>query len=833
MSEGNLRSAAHRRILIALTHGPATVTDLAQRLTMQMPHASLACRQLRAADLVVRDESGGLRNAPMYLSQQGLVRLNQDALAKLKRHAEQLRRTPRNILLHADESNVLFGYIKPPPAALVFVPEATVSKGAHSSGSQGGTWVLTQPETIEWYALDTLTPTTPPEESVEGTLAEFDATTIKIGLVRGEVFERSANASLVEGQFFDDDDAMAAEPPVRLTQGPVPLGTVMSTDLTYAPAAGLVLQLPNAIDRSLALAALGQEAVVISDQNASRKRRLPYAILRPWLTLRHARMSVEKRGTLLMSLRSDLQQGTVTPSLLRDLLVDFGTVDWMDDEPLPAMIDSYGMSVRGMTAVVLHVLENDMNTFVVDWPFEEVDLLLQQRVLDHPRCRAWLGRYVMANSSPLVQRTTVFPTSRLGVVSVQVDRSTSLVVQLGSAKTAATRVSEFSAHPSTAFELLHAKAGNVRFSAPPLPGEAGQRMSRALSLFPTGDEALANQWERKDALSSWIASPPSFRPSRWVRLHDRLPDGWGELMSVDEAPLLSIPAIMGRSSPMWRRQAIQRIVHAAALDPTLVMAFAAALDQGEGHHLQAAALLCILDRTDERQRPLFQRAQATWFGNPVCEVEVLEHVFPNHLAGQDDEALLDQWVTAGLAHGKNTTFRWWALACQIDRDAEPWLPETQRRLMEHLPEDWWQPFAAGWLVTQLNSSVGREWLGQHDVCWPVQLGRNSEELGGLPGRNRPHGGLQLSSNDLIGVKLLTEGNGQRALDDVYEMVFARENGISPPVTLTHPLAGWLARPVATWPRFGEEVISMGDERIGRLLYSRSFAYRQGISSTMD
>jgi hypothetical protein len=42
---------------------------------------------------------------------------------------------------------------------------------------------------------------------------------------------------------------------------------------------------------------------------------------------------------------------------------------------------------------------------------------------------------------------------------------------------------------------------------------------------------------------------------------------------------------------------------------------------------------------------------------------------------------------------------------------------------------------------------------------------------------------------------------------------------------THPLVGWLARPVEAWPRIGLEALQRGNEEVGALLYARSFAHR--------
>ncbi len=138
MSSRSIRSVAHRKILSWLRGGPSTVSELANQFGMRMPHASLACRQLRDAGLITRDETGGLRNAPMFLSQLGVQRLTEDSVAKMMQYAEELRAHRQPMVLHADENNVLVAYTESPESSLIFIPDPVLSDHEKSSGNTGG-----------------------------------------------------------------------------------------------------------------------------------------------------------------------------------------------------------------------------------------------------------------------------------------------------------------------------------------------------------------------------------------------------------------------------------------------------------------------------------------------------------------------------------------------------------------------------------------------------------------------------------------------------------------------------------------------------------------------
>ena len=75
MSKGRIRSNYQRRVLNWLLDGGGTVSQIATALALQMPHASLALRQLRERGDVGRDDEAGIRGADHFITDQGRLRL--------------------------------------------------------------------------------------------------------------------------------------------------------------------------------------------------------------------------------------------------------------------------------------------------------------------------------------------------------------------------------------------------------------------------------------------------------------------------------------------------------------------------------------------------------------------------------------------------------------------------------------------------------------------------------------------------------------------------------------------------------------------------------------
>ena len=142
MSKGRIRSNYQRRVLNWLLDGGGTVSDVAGALTLQMPHASLALRQLRERGDVLREDQTGIRGALHFITQQGRLRLELDALARLKDAPLNAPPLADGILLGHDGQHVLLGYVKPLLSELIYLPQqgvqATMTPGNDSNGNKGG-----------------------------------------------------------------------------------------------------------------------------------------------------------------------------------------------------------------------------------------------------------------------------------------------------------------------------------------------------------------------------------------------------------------------------------------------------------------------------------------------------------------------------------------------------------------------------------------------------------------------------------------------------------------------------------------------------------------------
>ena len=828
MKHRTIRSTAQRQILVWLRHGPSTVSDIARQFSMRMPHASLACRQLREAGLVTRDERGGLRNAPIYLSQLGHDRLEEDALGKMQQYAEDLSASRHPMVLHADEANVLLAYMEPPESSFVFVGERAGEGSTSSSGNLGGAWVLAPRHAVKWYTLNDATASSPPAPREASTLAAFESAQQRVGLVRGVVLEQRGHRGLVEGQSFTMEASRELEVPSLLSPGQIEIGTVPGLNGGYAPSNGLLAHLRSAAHRKLLIGNVVPGAIALSDGPVSSPVPLSFSVLLHWLELKHPRMATARRNEHYLALVMDLETnvGQDVSPLMRSLLLEFGEQQWTHEPLRPGWFNTHGVAERAVLAVLHHVMEDGRIPFVVDWAFEQPGAPVLSRWLTHPACRAVLTRH--GNLPESKGSALLVDGQDLGTVDVELSRSVKfdLNLHLDEGETIPSR-QRLEAVPRNAEELLAASVGHPQsvFSSTSPDGLAGQRLTEALHLFPTGDEGKANALESTDALAAWVASPPTHRPARWIRLRDRLPDGWVELMPVHDVPLAHLPLALASGGRSWRRQALRRIHAEAAHDITTVLRWRQHLKQGKEHRFAVATcMLCSLNPSLSDHVALFEDASRVWFEAPMSEHEVLECLFGPSTTGHDED-LLQRWIDRSMLQPKGSMLRAWAIGLGIAQRKEPWLPETQRALMEVLPSTWWSPFAQTWLTAQLASQTGRTWLADFKCSWPALLARGSGERSHFPGHAGEHPGFTLDSTSLLPVQLLPEGAGKVALTDVYAMVYALEQGAPVPVLSTHPSAGWLVRPVDQWPVFGRDVMAVGDPDIGEVLFTRSFHAR--------
>jgi hypothetical protein len=482
--------------MLWLSQGPSTVSEIAQQFNMRMPHASLACRQLRSTGDVYRDDAGGIRNALLYLTQAGIERIEEDGLAKVKLHINSIPFGKEGIILQSDDQHVLVGYVQPPKSPLSFIPNAVNSRSESSNGNAGGAWIICQHRNLRWYDLATLTPTEAPLSAGSGTLDDFSAGPTKIGIVRGALLERTEASNVLEGQWFSTSESGLI--PSSLLQGNAVLGTVEGTKHGYAPPQGAHADLPSSLDRTLVFNAIGPGCLVLSEQNHDGLRNLPYEVLRSWLRLRHPRMSTSKLNERYEEMKSQFNSGLdgLPLPLRRDLIGDFGKVQWADFDLDEGELDLYGVSPAGLGALCEYVLSHASTPFVIEWPFPHPEQSLLERILTHPMCKMLVTRHL---DGIMLPNATVHITDSpvLAQLRVHLNRSTILPLDLESKPESPHQHQSLELYPLQAEELIAAnetkELNPLHFTRIISDTDEAKAMMNALEAYPAGNEKMANE----------------------------------------------------------------------------------------------------------------------------------------------------------------------------------------------------------------------------------------------------------------------------------------------------------------------------------------------------
>jgi hypothetical protein len=348
----------------------------------------------------------------------------------------------------------------------------------------------------------------------------------------------------------------------------------------------------------------------------------------------------------------------------------------------------------------------------------------------------------------------------------------------------------------------------------------------ALSLHPDGDEAWANQNEASSPLASWIATPERERSSRWIRLRNVLPPGWADLLPVDSCETSTLIQAMPFGSPLWTLNALEKVRQRFTHNVESILRYEHFLEQDGLSEWMAAGILLTSQHLTEEFHPMIERSCELWLRHPHHDEQVLEAMFPlGSPLNEANQACLSMCLKAGHNQPKSAVLSMWSNAFVMLESNDAIQPEFLRTLMALLPHSWWTAWAGDWLQIQLSSSSGRRWLRDQDIAWPALLARPPGERGGLPGMPTVHPAGRLVVEDVLQIHLVDEGPGKAALLDLHDMLATQKRNEPVHYGRLHPLVGWLARPVESWPSMNLEVLSQGHEEVGALLYARWFAHR--------
>ncbi len=803
-----------------------------------MPHASLAMRNLREAGEVQRDDGASIRGAVHRLTETGAQRLLMDLVQRLKKYTRQIPSEKNAVVLSSDGTSIVLGILQTPESRLFQLPKRTEllqsNDGRISTGKEGGLWAVQRGEKIHWFDLEHFESTSPPPELQEGTLTAWTNRDECVGVLRLRLLEQFEAWNVPDGAWIELH-IRSETGPSQLRLGEHSIGLVQGTSYQVSPERGLYAHLPSAVDRNLLVSSLGDRAQLMTESIAyAQDRDLPVNIVSTWMRRRHPRLSNVKRNARVRSLKRWLLSGRgQQPNLhlRRSLLADFGDRSWSDHSKAVDVILLEGVSQNGAACIIEWLLESTSLDCIVEWPWAGAnEQHLLDRLLASGRCRA----LITSRGEPLdlsSKTSTLQGTPQLAVVSYRLHNLLELDIQLDRSNVRTEPETSRQLLPSNAVELLewHGSGGMNERTLSDHSQEESQYIAlvrKAMRMYPNGDSTFSNSIERTNPLASWIASPVSERDSRWQRLHAVLSEGWVDLLDPHSMDIQSLIKGMARTSSDWKKRALSVLITRLSNENSLLLDVAKMLDDSSSNSIAAHSIIAASPYFDEEIDALLSTASSIWLDAPYRPEDVLTVLFPPSLEITDERVrLFEQYLKAGQVHPRGSVLWAWSNAVIRMRGGVPLSLDLIRSCMNVLPSQWWSAWAFDWLGLQLSTSSGREWLATHPLSWPSLLARPKGEQVGLPGVEGIHSGFVPNQELMINLLMVPEGEGKAALMDVYDMIQSLDSVRPVHQGRIHPLVGWLARDVSTWPLFSTDELFVGDSDVSALLIGKAMLQR--------
>jgi hypothetical protein len=761
-----------------------------------------------------------------------------DLVGRLKKYTRQIPSEKNAVVLSSDGTSIVLGILQTPESRLFQLPKRTELLKSNveniSIGKEGGLWAVQRGEKIHWFGLEHFESTTSPPKFQEGTLTAWVNREERVGVVRLRLLEQFEAWNVPDGAWIELN-IRSETGPSQLRLGEHSIGLVQGTSYQVSPERGLYAHLPSAVDRNLLVSSLGDRAQLITESIAyAQDRSLPVDLISTWMRRRHPRLSNVKRNARIRSLKRWLLSGRgQQPNLhvRRSLLADFGDRSWSEHSAAVDVILLEGVSQNGAACIIEWLLESTTLDCIVEWPWAGAnEQHLLDRLLASGRCRA----LITSRGEPLSlssKTSTLQGTPQLAVVSYRLHNLLELNIQLDRSNVRTEPETSRQLLPNNAAELLdwHGSGGMNEQTLSDTSQEESQHIAlvrKAMRIYPTGDSTFSNSIERTNPLASWIASPMSERTSRWQRLHAILAEGWVDLLDPHSMDIKSLINGMARTSSDWKQRAFSVLMMRLSNENSLLLDVAKMLENPSSGSIAAHTIIATSPYFEEEMDALLSDASSIWLDAPYRPEDVLMVLFPPsvELSGER-KVLFEQYLKAGQVHPRGSVLWAWSNAVVRMREEIPLSLDIIRSCMNVLPSQWWSAWASDWLGLQLSTSSGREWLATHPLSWPSLLARPNGERVGLPGIGRSHPGFLPNQELMINLLMVPEGEGKSALMDVYDMIQSLESERPVHQGRIHPLVGWLARDVSTWPLFSTEELFLGDSDVSALLIGRAMLNR--------
>ena len=815
----------HRRILLlTLSEGSGTVSSIALKSSLRVPHVSVELKRMREEGLVNSTSISGTRGGMLSLTSKGFKMLEMDELSRI----------PLGLFNHiVDEQfqilDILGNYVllmvtRKPTSALIYLP--TID----------GRRVLaeTRERNPRYYDSDSFERIAMPVQSNPGNIESWDRS--GFGLVRSRLVDSDSADRLSIGRWFHSiPNIENIDQPDEFRSESWQIGSI-GRDGTEVFASGPVMCTSNSNEIAGQLMQNSEQgSILIGRQTivSSQPGPLPRIILEEWIELIHPRLRQVTRRSRLQLLLSWIDTGRNSrPSRLPDVTIRRFREDWgnrqflQSNSPFPETIVTDGLGPMAIKALILSIMNHQSIEWVsIDLP-EPIGESLSRRLFRFERIRLLIAPWSSTNDIGL----SILETDEihdLPFLRFTESNGRTLPVYIGDTRKRKTILPKDWKIPTSPDELKRISHKFQLMDLPKDESNENELFLYACSVFPEGDEAFSNRIESINPLISWISSSNDSRIDRWIRIWNLLPSSWSKLINPNETSLDRIGDLWDKVPISWMDDFNQSVSNRITSEENLRSNLKKLTMYANNPEIRGWAAGRLLSVThwlnSDETRELVRWGINSWIEFPPLRcADSLEGVLyllqkhPDIRQGNIEE-ISERLRRLAWSLPENHDLHLWILLSEWNERGT--LPTIDKQILfvKYLPWRWWRSHSADMLTMMTEHSDARRAILQNPLPWPAIVLRPEGEKAPLPfGFDGVHPKMRLSLADRLRRFVSMETSETESFNSIFDIIDSLDDlrdENSPRNGKTHRYVGWLTRPVHEWPPFHRLSEESGDTSI--------------------
>ena len=854
-SPKRIRSKHRYRILLELSIGDLTVSELAIKTGLRIPHASAEIRRMRSEQIISSDLPAGSRGAQIRLTEKGWSILISDELSKAQSVNEFPDNNEKYCILSRDESYILIGLLAKPKEQMIPIPNRILDMKTETRSSirnQGvdWNWAVFLEKYPRWFDLDKLeiiseSPKQINPEKIENYMRKKSI----IGVIRAKLLDPDFQINLSPGTWFALPEYRPNPPLTESTyyRGNWTLGFCHSLAPDIRPNQPILVNIKQKLPKSVLLRSASNESLLIADLSGIdiENRFYPISSLDFWIDRAHPRLSDSEKRKRLHRLKERLLSSRkirAKDATWRRFRKDWSGCEFIENESQISMIDLRGIGNYAIESLIRWALEDNIKDELVLEISSEIPLALLSKISSHPRLRMVLiekESKFFANFDKLsLDNLRTLPWLQFSTIEGKI-----IPIRLPAESQTLPKSKDSKKLFISPWKLLGLEP-EVDSKDTLVEGDEASIITSAISQFPEGNEKWANQIEANYPLAAWIASPPKDRWPRWQRIDSRLNPEWLALLDIDYLPMDKLSLLANQTSESVLKIYSKKISSKLRNNPDYLLKSWPAIDSSKAN--RGASWLASEFITNSPWLPseshldLLDWAIEAWLSNPPKDslpaLRGIQWLYKNNSHSNiSTDTNFNHIIRRGLDLSADYNLFPWAVLLEHTLGNRKASNDELILITKALPTDWWSHISEEILITILDNN-GLQELENSYCSWASSILRRKGEICSTPGLSDTiHPGvsnnlLTILDKSLKGINPLNNGNnGINSLLDLKDSLSSVKQGKAPSSGLTHRLIGWLAQPVDSWPEFTISEMLDGDNYVAKRLILRESGYNESLT----